>query len=99
MRIRELTGKERQEIRRLVKTMCANYGKNNKLPSIASLKQEYATLFAEKKKIYVGYHELKENRAALLTAKQNSDKILGINKNAQNHNNRNAPRRNSSYEI
>jgi len=25
MRIRELTGKEKQEIRRLVKTMCANY--------------------------------------------------------------------------
>ena len=75
------------------------YGKNNKLPSIASLKQEYATLLAEKKKLYVGYHELKENRAALLTAKQNSDNILGINKHTKNHNNRNAPKRNNLHEI
>jgi len=54
-----------------------------KLPTISSLKQEYATLLAEKKTLYFGYHELKEKRNALLTAKMNSDNMLGIN-NGQN---------------
>ena len=68
------------------------------LPTISSLKQEYASLLAEKKKLYVGYHELKEKRSALLVAKQNSDNILGINKNTQNRDDRNTAKRNDSYD-
>jgi len=74
------------------------YGKNNKLPTIAALKQGYATLLAEKKKLYVGYHELKEKRATLLTAKMNSDNILGINKNARNRNDLHTSKHNNFYE-
>jgi len=61
------------------------YGKNKKLPSMQSLKQEYAALLAEKKKLYSGYHELKEKSRALLTAKHNADRILGITPDSQNH--------------
>lgn len=49
-----------------------------KLPSINSLKQEYATLLAEKKKLYSGYRELKEKRTALLVAKGNAERMLGV---------------------
>ena len=52
------------------------YGKGKKLPSINSLKQEYAVLLAEKKKLYSGWQELKENRKSVLTAKSNADRIL-----------------------
>jgi len=52
------------------------YGKGKKLPSINSLKQEYAVLLTEKKKLYSGWQELKENRKSLLTAKSNADRIL-----------------------
>jgi hypothetical protein len=75
------------------------YGKDKKLPSIQSLKQEYATLLAEKKKLYTGYHGLKEQRSSLLVAKSNADNILGINKNANNRNDLQAPKRNNYYEI
>ena len=37
---------------------------------------EYATLAAEKKKLYSGYKELKENRMALLVAKSNAERLL-----------------------
>lgn len=37
------------------------YGKNKKLPSIKTLKQEWATLESERKTLYRGYRELKEN--------------------------------------
>ena len=60
----------------------AGYGKNKKLPSINSLKQEYATLLAEKKKLYSGYKELKEHRMNLLVAKDNTERVLGISKNS-----------------
>ena len=52
------------------------YGKDKKLPSINSLKQEYAVLLAEKKKLYSGWQELKESKKSLLTAKSNADRIL-----------------------
>jgi hypothetical protein len=42
------------------------YGKDKKLPTINSLKQEYAALLAEKKKLYSGYHALKKNMQELL---------------------------------
>jgi hypothetical protein len=54
------------------------YGKKKKLPTIASLKQEYATLLAEKKKLYSGYRAARDNNRELLIAKDNADRILGI---------------------
>jgi len=75
------------------------YGKNNKLPTIQSLKQEYATLLAEKKKLYSGYHELKENRSALLIAKSNADRILGVKPETQNRDVSRNQKRNNAHEI
>jgi hypothetical protein len=59
------------------------YGKNKKLPTIAVLKQEYAALLAEKKKIYGGYRTAKSNMIALVTAKSNADRILGVKEPAE----------------
>ena len=53
------------------------YGKNKKLPTINSLKQEYAILDAEKRKLYSGYKAAREEMIALQMAKQNVDIILG----------------------
>lgn len=47
-----------------------------KLPSIKNLRQEYATLLAEKKKLYSGYHEAKQEMRELITAKSNVDRLL-----------------------
>jgi len=47
-----------------------------KLPTIAALKQEYAALLAEKKKLYSGYRAAKENMRQLSYAKQNVDMVL-----------------------
>lgn len=55
-----------------------------KLPSIQSLKQEYAALLAENKK---SYPELKQARAkmiALMTAKNNVERILGMSEQDRN---------------
>jgi hypothetical protein len=59
------------------------YGKNKKLPTINSLKQDYAALLAEKKKLYSGYHSLKQTSRDLVIAKGNADKILGVKPDAQ----------------
>ena len=56
-----------------------------KLPSINSLKQEYAILETERKKLYVGYKELRQNYIDLCTAKSNADHILGIGKSGAEH--------------
>ncbi|MGB8455944.1 MAG: hypothetical protein WCD89_26970 [Anaerocolumna sp.] len=40
------------------------------------LKQEYATLLVEKKKLYQGYRQARENMKNLLTAKENIDRLL-----------------------
>lgn len=47
-----------------------------KLPSINMLKQEYAALLAEKKKLYQGYRQSRENMKNLLIAKENTDRLL-----------------------
>lgn len=56
-----------------------------KLPSINQLKQEYATLSAEKKILYANYHQLKQTSRDLSIAKGNADRILGITHEAQTH--------------
>ena len=48
-----------------------------KLPSIQSLKQEYAALDAEKRKLYQGYRSKREEMTALLRAKNNVDRLIG----------------------
>ena len=55
-----------------------------KLPSINQLKQEYATLAAERKMLYGDYHKLKDLSRELSTARANAEQILGITPNAQN---------------
>ena len=54
-----------------------------KLPKIKELKQEYATLLAEKKKLYSGYRAAKDNMRELVVAKDNATKILGITPHEQ----------------
>ena len=49
-----------------------------KLPSIQSLKQEYAALLAENKKLYPDQKEAKTEMMELLTAKHNTSRILGL---------------------
>jgi len=56
----------------------AGYGRDKRLPTISSLKQEYAVLLAEKRELYSGYRLAKSNMIELLTAKSNTDKILGV---------------------
>jgi predicted restriction endonuclease len=50
----------------------------SKLPKISELKQEYATLQTDKKKLYSGYRDLKKNAHDLLIAKSNAERILDI---------------------
>ena len=56
-----------------------------KLPKISELKQEYARLSAENKKLYSGYHADKKNMQALLIARGNAERILGIKPQTQAH--------------
>jgi DNA repair exonuclease SbcCD ATPase subunit len=67
-----------------------------KLPSINSLKQEYAALDANKRKMYARYHAEKENVRALQTAKQNADRIVGATPQTKTRDDRRVnPTRNS----
>jgi hypothetical protein len=54
-----------------------------KLPSINQLKQEWATLAAEKKSLYSGYREAKETSRSLTVALGNANHILGITSDTQ----------------
>jgi len=53
-----------------------------KLPRIADLKKELATLLSGKKKCYAGYKTAKENMVSLLRAKDNATRMLGFDKAA-----------------
>ena len=55
-----------------------------KLPSMQSLKQEYAKLQAENKKRYPEYKQAKEKMIELLTAKNNVERILGVTEKEKN---------------
>jgi len=48
-----------------------------KLSSIQSLKQEYAALDVEKRKLHQGYRSKREGMTALLRAKNNVDRLIG----------------------
>jgi len=47
-----------------------------KLPSIAALKQEYATLSAEKGRLYKDYHPKRKFMREVLTAQENAKTML-----------------------
>lgn len=47
-----------------------------KLPSLKSLKSEYAVLLSRKKELYPEYRKLREEMKGLLTAKANVDRLL-----------------------
>ena len=49
-----------------------------KLPSVQSLKQEYATLLAENKRLYPDQKKAKAEMMELLTVKHNTSRILGL---------------------
>ena len=55
-----------------------------KLPSMQSLKQEYATLYAENRKRYPEYKQAREKMIELLTAKNNVERILGVTEKEKN---------------
>ena len=59
-----------------------------KLPSMQSLKQEYAMLQAENKKRYPEYKQAREKMIELLTAKNNVERILGVTEKEKNRNRR-----------
>jgi len=67
-----------------------------KLPSINQLKQEWATVAAEKKSLYAGYREAKETSKSLTVALGNANHILGITPDTKNRDaSHETPRRNS----
>jgi hypothetical protein len=66
-----------------------------KLPPIATLKQEWATLESEKKILYKEYHEVKPRHKELQTALMNADNILGRNNAPEQE--RQTPRKSHSY--
>lgn len=55
-----------------------------KLPSMQSLKQEYAALQAEKGKLHSAYKQAKPEMIELLTAKNNVERILGVTEKQKN---------------
>jgi hypothetical protein len=70
-----------------------------KLPSITSLKQEWAARGAEKKKLYAGYREQKETSRALTVAFGNANHILGIKPDEQNHDETRGQNRRDKQEL
>ena len=63
-----------------------------KLPTIASLKQEYAALSVEKKLLYKDYHAKRDTMKKILTAEQNAKLMLG-GQNRENDRHRDEPER------
>ncbi|MCD8052134.1 MAG: hypothetical protein LUE89_10720 [Clostridiales bacterium] len=57
-----------------------------KLPSIKALKQEYAALSAENKKLYPDQKAARKEMIDLLTAKSNPERFLEIKIEQSNHN-------------
>ncbi|EKC77822.1 hypothetical protein LEA_03973 [human gut metagenome] len=59
-----------------------------KLPTIKALNTEYAELLAEKKAAYADYRKAREEMKELLTAKANIDRILELDKEQEEANER-----------
>ena len=54
-----------------------------KLPTINTLRTEYAALTAEKKKLYAGYHPARKHMQDVLNAKQNAEALLNYHEQAK----------------
>jgi len=67
------------------------YGKGKKLPTVASLRAEYAMMLDEKKQAYRGYKQSKSDMQTLLTAKSNVDNLLNITDGGTPKHGRNEP--------
>ena len=74
-------------------------GFKGKLPSINSLKQEYAATLASKKKLYGDYHRLKDSSHDLLVALGNAKQILGITEEAPNREDTRTTHKRDSHEL
>jgi len=59
------------------------YGKEKKLPTVASLRSEYATMLDEKKKAYRDYRQAKSEMQSLLTARTNVQRLLNITERSE----------------
>lgn len=66
------------------------YGRDKKLPTVASLRSEYALALEEKKKAYREYQQAKTEMQELLTAKSNVDRLLNISGGHAEHENERA---------
>ena len=54
------------------------YGKDKKLPSVISLRADYAVTLNEKRKVYAEYREAKTALRDLLLARENVERLLNI---------------------
>jgi hypothetical protein len=61
------------------------YGKDKKIPSIATLRAEYATTLDEKKRAYAGYRSVKTEMRDLLLARENVDRLLNLSGAERQH--------------
>jgi hypothetical protein len=86
-------------LHRAAKKYFDEQGFKGKLPSINSLKQEYATLAAEKKTLYGDYHKLKDTSRELTIALGNARQILGVTQDAQTRENSRANEHRNSHEL
>ena len=83
-------------LHRAAKKYFDEQGFKTKLPSINSLKQDYAATLAEKKKLYADYHRLKYDSRALSVALENAKQILGVTEKApERADSRTSPGRNT----
>ena len=63
------------------------------IPKVAQLSQKYAELLAEKQREYEEYRAARQDMIAYQTAKQNVDKILGLELEDQDRNREQKPER------
>jgi len=86
-------------LHRAAKKYFDEQGFTGKLPSVNTLKQEYATLAAEKKKLYGSYHQLKASSRELLVARDNTERILGISPNGKTRGTSRIIHKHNSHEL
>ena len=65
-------------LHRAAKKYFDEQGFKGKLPSMKALKQEYAALSDEKKKLYVDYHAQKDKSREWAIARDNAEMLLGL---------------------
>jgi len=70
-----------------------------KLPSITTLRQEWAALESERKSLYRDYHGMKDRHRELTVAKDNCERLLGINRNTPERAAERAQKRSYFHEL